>query len=169
MPILDGIVQIVGGSLAVVLEILATVLELIAVVVKLLVDWFKKLWENFKKTEMCENLTAAFKKVGEVIQWVVDKVKALFEWFGNLIAKAKEFLGIESEVQSTANSIPTSSSIHSSRVEHAVQSGGFGSNGFNLNTTINVNNNGRSITQSEVNKWADMMVNRVNDKLGRLL
>jgi phage-related protein len=170
MPILDGIVQIIGGVLAVALEALALVLEVIGGFVQDLINGFKKLWEKFKESELCDLLTEAFQKLGDVIQWVVDKVKALFDWFGSLVDRAKEFLGIQSEVQNTANSVSLPADYGEySRKGLVVQSGGFGSNGFTLNTTINVNNNGRSITQSEVNKWADMMVDRVNDKLGRLL
>lgn len=170
MPILDNIIQIIGGVLAIALEALALVLEVIGGFVLDLINGFKDLWGQFKQTKLCELLTKAFEKVGNVIQWVVDKVKSLFDWFGNLVNRAKEFLGIQSEVQETANNISLPSDYGEySRRGLIAQSGGYGSNGFTLNTTINVNNNGSSITRSEVNRWADMMVDRVNDKLGRLL
>lgn len=38
-----------------------------------------------------------------------------------------------------------------------------------LNNTINVNNNGSSISQSTVNGWARSMVNVINDELGRMV
>lgn len=168
MPVLDNIIQIIGGVLAVALEALALVLEVIGGFVVDLINGFKDLWEQFKKTTFCELLIKAFEKVGDAIQWVVDKVKALFGWFQSLVDKAKDFLGISGEVESKANSIPSNVSVQNSG-GYGVDSGGYGSNGFTLNTTINVNNNGRAITQSEVNRWTDLMVDRVNNKLGRLL
>ena len=167
-PILDVLIELIGNILAVAFDVLALAIETVAVIVEKLIEWFKKLWEKFKESALCDLLTKAFEKLGEAIQWVVDKVKALFGWFGSLIDKAKEFLGIQGEVQETANSIP--GDVSRGRGEIApMYSGGYGSNGFTLNTTINVNNNGRTITQSEVNRWADLMVDRVNNKLGRLL
>lgn len=169
LPVLDNIVQVLGGVLAVALEALALVLEVIGGFVLALINGFKQLWEEFKQSELCVFLTSAFQKLGDVIQWVVDKVQALFGWFGSLLDRAKEFLGISDEVENKASSIPNSVSVQNSGGYGTINSGGYGSNGFTLNTTINVNNNGRSITQTDVNKWADLMVNRVNDKLGRLL
>lgn len=50
-----------------------------------------------------------------------------------------------------------------------LSSQGFSSGGIVLNNTINVNNNGNNITANQVNEWADIMTNRINDNLGRLI
>lgn len=51
----------------------------------------------------------------------------------------------------------------------SLRSSGQGTSALTLNTTINVNNNGKSITKSDVNSWSQTMVDRINEELGRLL
>lgn len=48
-------------------------------------------------------------------------------------------------------------------------SGGFSSGGLTVNSTITVNNNGTAITSSQVRSWADMITERVNENLGRMV
>lgn len=44
-------------------------------------------------------------------------------------------------------------------------SGGFNAGGFNF--TLNVNNNGNSISSDSVKKWADIITDRINENLGK--
>ena len=159
--------EVIGSILAPFIELLSAIIDELGMFVSDCIGYFKGLWEEFKQTELCQFLVDALDKVSKAVSWLTDKVKALFDWFGNLINKAKEFLGLNDKISTHEyNGVS-----HGGGGSHA-WSGGFdkyNSGGFAVNTTINVNNNGSQITRSEVNRWADVMVDRVNERLGRLV
>ena len=159
--------EVIGSILAPFIELLSAIIDELGMFVSDCIGYFKGLWEEFKQTELCQFLVEALDKVSEAVSWLADKVKALFGWFGNLIDKAKEFLGLNDKISTHEYN----GASHGGGGSHA-WSGGFdkyNSGGFAVNTTINVNNNGSQITRSEVNRWADVMVDRVNERLGRLV
>lgn len=165
--VFSEVASVIGSILAPFVDLLTFAIEALVAIATTCVDWFKLLWELFKESELCQTLAEAFDKVGEAVSWVADKVKALFDWFGSLIDRAREFLGLDEQISTHQYNGVT----HGGGGSHA-WSGGFdkyNSNGFAVNTTINVNNNGSQITRSEVNRWADVMVDRVNERLGRLI
>lgn len=165
--IVGKVANVLGDILAPFIDLVTLAIEILVSIVTTCIDTFKLLWEMFKQSELCQTLAEAFDKVGEAVSWVVDKVKALFDWFGSLIDRAREFLGLNEQISTHQYNGVT----HGGGGGHAM-SGGFdkyNSNGFAVNTTINVNNNGSQITRSEVNRWADVMVDRVNERLGRLV
>lgn len=165
--IVSEVASVLGSVLAPFIDLVTLAIEKLVSIVTTCIDTFKLLWEMFKQSELCQTLAEAFDKVGEAVSWVVDKVKALFDWFGSLIDRAREFLGLNEQISTHEyNGVS-----HGGGGSHA-WSGGFdkyNSGGFAVNTTINVNNNGSQITRSEVNRWADAMVDRVNERLGRLV
>ena len=159
--------EVIGSILAPFIELLSAIIDELGMFVSDCIDYFKDLWEEFKQTELCQFLVDALDKVSEAVSWLADKVKALFDWFGSLIGRVKEFIDLKNE----ADVHEYNGVYHGGGGSHA-WSGGFdkyNSNGFAVNTTINVNNNGSQITRSEVNRWADVMVDRVNERLGRLV
>lgn len=159
--------EVIGSILAPFIELLSAIIDELGMFVSDCIDYFKDLWEEFKQTELCQFLVDALDKVSEAVSWLADKVKALFDWFGSLIGKVKEFIDLKNQ----ADVHEYNGVYHGGGGSHA-WSGGFdkyNSNGFAVNTTINVNNNGSQITRSEVNRWADVMVDRVNERLGRLV
>lgn len=159
--------EVIGSILAPFIELLSAIIDELGMFVSDCIDYFKDLWEEFKQTELCQFLVDALDKVSEAVSWLADKVKALFDWFGSLIGRVKEFIDLKNQ----ANVHEYNGVYHGGGGSHA-WSGGFdkyNSNGFAVNTTINVNNNGSQITRSEVNRWADVMVDRVNERLGRLV
>lgn len=165
--IVSEVANVLGNVLAPFINLVTLAIEILVSIVTTCIDTFKLLWEMFKQSELCQTLAEAFDKVGEAVSWVVDKVKALFDWFGSLIDRAREFLGLNEQISTHQYNGIT----HGGGGSHA-WSGGFdkyNSGGFAVNTTINVNNNGSQITRSEVNRWADVMVDRVNERLGRLV
>lgn len=165
--IVSEVASVLGDILAPFINLVTLAIETLVSIVTTCIDTFKLLWEMFKQSELCQTLAEAFNKVGEAVSWVVDKVKALFDWFGSLIDRAREFLGLNEQISTHQYNGVT----HGGGGSHA-WSGGFdkyNSGGFAVNTTINVNNNGSQITRSEVNRWADVMVDRVNERLGRLV
>lgn len=162
----DG-AEVIGSILAPFIELLSAIIDELGMFVSDCIVFFKDLWEEFKQTELCQSLVEAFDNVGKTVSWLKDKVKALFDWFGSLIGKVKEFIDLKNQ----ADVHEYNGVYHGGGGSHS-WSGGFdkyNSNGFAVNTTINVNNNGSQITRSEVNRWADVMVDRVNEKLGRLV
>ena len=164
--IVSEVANVLGNVLAPFINLVTLAIEILVSIVTTCIDTFKLLWEMFEQSELCQTLAEAFGKVGEAVSWVVDKVKALFDWFGSLIDRAREFLGLNEQI-----STHQYNGVHGGGGSHA-WSGGFdkyNSGGFAVNTTINVNNNGSQITRSEVNRWADVMVDRVNERLGRLV
>ena len=159
--------EVIGSILAPFIELLSAIIDELGMFVSDCIDYFKDLWEEFKQTELCQFLVDALDKVSEAVSWLADKVKALFDWFGSLIGRVKEFI----DLKNRADVHEYNGVYHGGGGSHA-WSGGFdkyNSNGFAVNTTINVNNNGSQITRSEVNRWADVMVDRVNERLGRLV
>lgn len=159
--------EVIGSILAPFIELLSAIIDELGMFVSDCIDYFKDLWEEFKQTELCQFLVDALDKVSEAVSWLADKVKALFDWFGSLIGRVKEFI----DLKNRADVHEYNGVYHGGGGSHA-WSGGFdkyNSGGFAVNTTINVNNNGSQITRSEVNRWADVMVDRVNERLGRLV
>lgn len=159
--------EVIGIILAPFIELLSTIIDELGMFVSDCIGYFKDLWEEFKQTELCQFLVDALDKVSESVSWLADKVKALFDWFGSLIGRVKEFI----DLKNRADVHEYNGVYHGGGGSHA-WSGGFdkyNSGGFAVNTTINVNNNGSQITRSEVNRWADVMVDRVNERLGRLV
>lgn len=159
--------EVIGSILAPFIELLSAIIDELGMFVSDCIDYFKDLWEEFKQTELCQFLVDALDKVSEAVSWLADKVKALFDWFGSLIGRVKEFIDLKNQ----ADVHEYNGVYHGGGGSHA-WSGGFdkyNSGGFAVNTTINVNNNGSQITRSEVNRWADVMVDRVNERLGRLV
>ena len=159
--------NVLGDILAPFIDLVTLAIGLLNITINTCIEIFKALWEKISETTAFQALMITFQDIGGAIEAVIEKVKALFGWFGNLIDRAKEFLGLNDKISTHQYNGVT----HGGGGSHA-WSGGFdkyNSNGFAVNTTINVNNNGSQITRSEVNRWADVMVDRVNERLGRLI
>ena len=158
------IIPLLNSLLGAILPVLTTVLETVFGVISKIVEWIGKLWAYLEDRGVIDLFIKSFENVAFVINTVVEGVKALFGWFGSLIDKAKEFLGIGGQVQQSASAITDGRGI---AVNYG--SGGFASGGITLNNTINVSNNGANITQAQVLSWADIMTQRINDNLGRMV
>ena len=153
MPIIIDLAQAI-------LPVLTTVLSTIFSIIGKIVEWLGKLWQYLKDRGVIDAFRAAFESVGRVIQSVVGWVQDLFGWFGNLISRAREFLGLQSNLAGTRSAYDRGGGY---------RSGGFMSGGLNVYSTINVNNNGSTITDADVMNWADAITQRLNDNLGRLV
>lgn len=160
-PILN---KIINTFAPIIEDVLNTVFDIL----EWLVDVLGDLWDFLEDIGVIDFFAQAFDKLGGVIEDVVGWIKSAWEWFTNLIAKAKEFLGIQDEIEKNGT-------IHTSRygTSHgggggSFASGGFNAGGFTMNSTININTN-RQITKQDVMSWADVITNRVNDNLGRLM
>lgn len=165
--IVSEVASVLGNVLAPFVDLVTLAIGLLNITVNTCIEIFKALWGKISETTAFQAFILMFEEISEAVNGVIEKVKALFGWFGNLIDKAKEFLGLNDKISTHEyNGVS-----HGGGGSHA-WSGGFdkyNSGGFAVNTTINVNNNGSQITRSEVNRWADVMVDRVNERLGRLV
>lgn len=165
--IVSEVASVLGSVLAPFVDLVTLAIGLLNITVNTCIEIFKALWEKISETTAFQAFILMFEEISEAVNGVIEKVKVLFGWFGNLIDKAKEFLGLNDKISTHEyNGVS-----HGGGGGHA-WSGGFdkyNSGGFAVNTTINVNNNGSQITRSEVNRWADVMVDRVNERLGRLV
>lgn len=158
------ILPAVSNLVNAILPVLSSILTLIIGIISKIVEWIGKLWQYLENRGIIALFADAFRNVGQVIQNIVGFVKDLFGWFGNLINRAKEFLGINGQVQTVA---PLTDGRG---VAVNYGSGGYASGGFGItmNNTINVSN-GNNITASTVLGWADLMTQRINDNLGRMV
>lgn len=141
---------------------------LIAIIALLIIKWediktaVSNAWEQFKQTEWVQNLIAWFDSLIEKIKSVIDWFKSLFEWIGSVIGKVKDFFssGFE-KIGNFVGGLFDSGGFGNL----AYASGGYGT--LELNTTINVNNNGQNLSKYQAQQFGREIVEYVNDKLGR--
>lgn len=138
---------------------------LIAVIALLVKHWDEvkqkvmEVWEQFKQTEFVQTLIEWFDLLIEKVQAVVEWFRNLFDWVGNVISKVGEFFssGIEKVVGWFSSGGFGNAGAYAS--------GGYGT--LELNTTINVNNNGSNLSPLDAQQFGRQIVEYVNDKLGR--
>lgn len=162
------IIPTIQTLITAVMPVLQKALELVFGIISKLVEWLGNLWKYLEDRGVIDLFIQGFENIASVVQTVVDGVKALFGWFGSLIDKAKEFLGINGQVQQNASVITDGRGIAVNYGSGGYSSGGFASGGLVMNNTINVSN-GNNITASTVLGWADLMTDRINENLGRLI
>lgn len=164
----DYIIPLISSLISAVLPVLTSILEFIVAIVQKLVEWITKLWTYLKDRGAIDFFATAFKNVANVLQEVVGWVKDLFGWFGQLVDRAKAFLGLNGQIQQqTALTDGRGLAVNYGSGGYA--SGGFASGGVVLHNTINVNNSGSTITTAQVMGWADLMTARINENLGRMV
>lgn len=180
MPILNKIagfiVQYIIPPLSKLIEavmpVLETSLDVIFDILEWIVNVMSDLFDFLEEIGVIDAFREAFEKVGEIIDKVAGWIKKTYDWFVNLIAKAKEYLGIQGEIERHEYATYTNRNGNYTRGGGGTFSGGYGdiaSGGFTLNTNITINNPTSQITQAQVMSWADIMTNRINDNLGRLM
>lgn len=94
----------------------------------------------------------------------MELVKALIDGFGWLINRVKEFLGIQSKVDTN---------LPRNLVSQLDMSGGFGSGGFmsggmTINNTFTINGI-EQLSNARLIQVADVITDRVNENLGRMV
>lgn len=150
--------------------VIAGIAALIAIIVLCIKHWddiaatVSKVWEKFKELEWVQALIGWFDKLIDKISSVVDWFKTLFGWIGDTISKVGDFFssGFE-KIGDFVGGLFESGGFGN----RAYASGGYGS--LELNTTINVNNNGGNLSQYQAKQFGRQIVEYVNDQLGRRL
>lgn len=162
--IISGVSAAISFLVSPVGLVIAGIAALIAVGVLLY-----KNWDTIKEktTEIWGKVKEEFQKIvdffREKIDWLVDKFNAIKD----AIKNAFSFSGIKDKVSGFFGSI---GSLFGG-------SGGFGSGGFAsggmmsgsivLNNTFTINTN--NVSEAMVNRWADIITDRVNENLGRMI
>lgn len=128
----------------------------------------KDLWLEFQKTNYIELLGEKFGWFGEILGTIIEALKVLVSWFTKVFSKIGEFLGLAGSVQGAVGGL--NNSIGTMRAINVMNSGGFASGGGG---TVTVNNswvvNGAEVSQQTIMDWADLITDRVNENLGRMV
>ena len=128
---------------------------------------FKDLWEQFKQTNWIELLGEKFGWLGEIIGGLIELVKTLVSWFGSLISKALEFLGLKSSIESTAGSVGRRGNQITVLDSGGFSSGGFNSGGLISNPVFTFNVTSNNVTREDVRAWSNWIADDLNEELGR--
>lgn len=164
-----GLTTALGGAInfltsPITLTILA-IGALVAIGVTLYKNWdtikakASQLWQTFSQTTFIQSLISLFNRLSSAIGGFIGKVQSAVGWLGDLGGKAGDLLkgGFEK----------LAGLFHSGGFGNIglYASGGYGS--LELNTTINVNNNGANLTSAQARLFGAQIVDYVNENLGR--
>lgn len=165
-PILQALGNLVSNVLVLAFNLLKTKIELIINVIKYLFNGFKDLYDKFKETSAFEAISNSFNAVIEIIKTMIGWVKSLIDWISsavNWLANLFSYNGKSVDVNVNSSNGGGGGNTRSSR------SGGFGdsymSGGYNF--TINVTNQGGSLTANNIKGWARMLTDQINENLGK--
>lgn len=153
-PILETIISAVVGLLSKVWNVLKTIAD----VAKTAWNGLATAIQNAKDrmAPVISAIVGLFQSVWDKAQAVVGKVQELGNWLGSVGNSISGFFSRAGRVLGFSSG--------------GFASGGFASGGsITLYSTINVNNNGQTITQNDVIDWADTLTTRINKNLGRLV
>jgi len=184
LPVLSNIGAFLTGIFSWFITLIGThpiTMAITAVVSALVILWNKseafrnlvnKLWEALKKlkdvllsTEI-EVFGISLGKLGDIFTRVTTPVATFVEWLGRAINKMSDFFGMSETISSSM-----------STAGRAIMGGGavgggtnvWQSGGIGLSMNIHIDNNGTPIDEAEVNRWADIMADRLDLALGRRL
>lgn len=147
-----------------------SVIQLVTNVVNLVVNAFLTLFGfGNRATIFGETLKGVFTIINKLLEGtfgVISKVVDAFNW---LIGKANDFLLVNDKVIRSGQI--TQSYSKSGKSINTLNSGGLGlaSGGIGLTMDIHIDNNGTPIDENEVNRWADVMLDRLDLAFGRRL
>lgn len=127
-------------------------------------------WETIK--EVASNVWAKVKSDFEAVkQYFINAINTLVEKFASIkeaISNAFSFEGIASRVSGFVGSISGMfSGLKGGFSSGGFSSGGYMSGGITLNNTFTITSN--NIDRSTVEQWADILTERVNENLGRMV
>lgn len=163
IPIVTGFFTILATNpIALVVTAIGGLIAVLVVVVKNFDDIKEKVmavWEQFKQTEFIQTIIGWFEYLRDVVNEVVEAVRNVYDWITKVISKAGELLS--SGIQKVAGWFSSGGFGNAG----AFASGGYGT--LELQTTINVNNNGSNISSLQAQQFGRQIVEYVNDKLGR--
>lgn len=122
-------------------------------------------WDTIKQkfSEVWEKLKSDWQQIVDFFRTGIENLKSWFGGIKDAIANAFSFDGIKSKI----------SGLFSFGSGGLFSSGGFSSGGFmsggsiTISNTFNVTNG--NVTTATLNRWADVITDRVNENLGRMV
>jgi len=122
-------------------------------------------WDTIKQkfSEVWEKLKSDWQQIVDFFRTGIENLKSWFGGIKDAITNAFSFDGIKSKI----------SGLFSFGSGGLFSSGGFSSGGFMSGGTISISNtfnvtNG-NVTTATLNRWADVITDRVNENLGRMV
>lgn len=167
IPIYKDVAKVIIDIVIVAIGLLIEIVKEIIEFVKGFFDALKDLWACMQEDAGVKAIIDAMNAVEEAIEGVIGWVRDAVDWFGSLLGKAKEWLGVSDKVSSTGGHVMNA--IRGRNYQSVMGSGGYGSGGVTLNNTINVTNTSGSITSRDVMSWGRQIANVVDMELGRRL
>lgn len=165
-PIIQSLVSLIGNVLVLAFTALIAIINGAINVVKSILDYIKMLYDKFKESEAFEFISSEFNSVIDIIKNMINWVKQLIDWVSNAInwlTNLFSFSGKSVDVNVNSSNGGGGGNTRSSR------SGGFSdsymSGGYNF--TINVTNQGGSLTANNIKGWARMLTDQINENLGK--
>lgn len=127
-----------------------------------IIDKVKKLWDAFRDLDFITLFGEKWRWLGTILNTVKDSFIGIVDWLGKAINKVSDFLGLSSDIAtSTAGRVLLGGGSVGGGT-NVWQSGGIG-----ISMNIHIDNNGSPINETEVNRWADMLADRLDLALGR--
>lgn len=165
------------GVLTTGLGMLLSPMGLVAVAIAAIVAAGVALYQNWdtvkeKLGQLMDKIKSDWQDIKDFIAEKIEGIKEKLVAFKEAIANAFSFEGIKSKISSLFGSIGgliSGGGIGmSSGGMGAFSSGGMMSGSIILNNTFTINN-GNNIDQSTVMAWADVLTDRINENLGRMV
>ena len=158
-----NLVKSVFTTLANILSVVFTIINQVLVVLG-------RLWQSFANSSAGQQFITFLNNAVKLISTLVNWLSTLVTWLGNVFKWFGDLIGIATDFSNVTGALTTK--IGRNGVEYTLQSGGLMSDGMASNITVNNSFNisaGNNIDDRVVEHWADLITDRVNVNLGRLV
>lgn len=169
LPIVNSLINIIGSGLAFIINsVLVPAInfakqrfELLRDMIEAIINVIKDLYAKFQESAAFQTIQSALEILISAFTKVRDVVASVVDWVSNAINKLKEFFSFDGKSVNVSTNYSNSGGYGSG----GYGSGGFASGGYNF--TINVTNQGGSLTANNIKGWARMLTDQINENLGK--
>lgn len=168
----NGLVVAIWGLVKSAFSTLIEILKVAFAIIGQVINVLKLLWQNFNNSQAGQQfitfLNNVIKLVTNIINWfksLVDWLGKIFKWFGDLLGVATNFKNVTGSISSKLSKTGSQVNLMQSG---GMMSDGMMSNSIVMNNTFTITTND-SINQSVVERWADVLTDRINLNLGRMV
>lgn len=166
LPILSSMAELVGGILKTAFDTIGTAIQVVVSVVESLFDGLGYLYEQFENSAVFDTFSGLLDGLVSAVQTVIDVVSSLFGWIDKVINGFKDMFSLGSKTDSISSSGFSSGGYGYRSGGYASQ--GYASGGITLNNTFNITN-GNNIDSATVQSWSAVMVDYINEELGKAI
>ena len=167
----NGLASSVWNLVKTAFTTLANILRVVFQIVGQVLNVLGKLWQSFANStagqQFINFLNNVVKLITNLINWLTKLVEWLgkvFKWFGDLLGVATNFNGVVGSISGKVNKNGQIDVMNSGGL---MSSGGMMSN-ITINNTFTISN-GNNIDERVATRWADIMTDRINQNLGRMV